>query len=191
MKELLNDDTGQLYLIENFDSNKDREVDNWFNVDSLYQDTIKLFGKEYLQPRLLRFEGDTDVSYIYSRKKYTTESWSAVSLEIRSQLKRYLDVEFNSVLINLYRDGSDSMGLHADNEPELGNCPTIASVSYGAEREIIFKENSGDHKLRVLLPHGSLLIMKGRLQHCWKHEIRKTKKPLQPRVNFTFRFINI
>ena len=61
MKELLNDDTGQLYLIENFDSNRDREVDNWFNVDSLYQDTIKLFGKEYLQPRLLRFEGDTDV----------------------------------------------------------------------------------------------------------------------------------
>ena len=191
MKELLNDDTGQLYLIENFDSNRDRKVDNWFNVDSLYQDTIKLFGKEYLQPRLLRFEGDAGVSYIYSRKKYTTESWSAVSLEIRSQLKRYLDVEFNSVLINLYRDGADSMGLHADNEPELGEQPIIASVSYGAEREIIFKENNGDRKICVLLPHGSLLLMKGRLQHCWKHEIRKTKKPLQPRVNFTFRYIHM
>ena len=191
MMELLNDDSGQLILIENFDSSRHKEVFNWLDIGSLHQDTIKLFGKEYLQPRLLRFEGDAGVSYIYSRKKYTTESWSAVSLEIRSQLKRYLDVEFNSVLINLYRDGADSMGLHADNEPELGEQPIIASVSYGAEREIIFKENNGDRKICVFLPHGSLLLMKGRLQHCWKHEIRKTKKPLQPRVNFTFRYIHM
>lgn len=189
MKELLNDDTGQLFLIENFDSQRGREVFHWFNTSCLYQDTIKLFGKEYLQPRLLRLEGDPGVSYMYSRKKYTTELWSTVSLDIRKLLKQFLDVEFNSVLINLYRDGADSMGLHADNEPELGDCPTIASVSYGAEREIIFKENNGGRQLRVLLPHGSLLIMKGRLQHCWKHEIRKTKKPLLPRLNFTFRRI--
>ncbi|MFZ9027377.1 MAG: alpha-ketoglutarate-dependent dioxygenase AlkB family protein [Crocinitomicaceae bacterium] len=190
MRELLNDNTGQIFLIENFDHKRDREVVNWFQVDLLIQDTIKLFGKEYLQPRLLRFEGDPNVSYIYSRKEYVAEPWSPVSKEIRSLLNRYLNAEFNSVLINLYRDGSDSMGLHADNEPELGDCPTIASVSYGAEREIIFKENNGDRKLRVLLQHGSLLIMKGRLQHSWKHEIRKTKKPLAPRLNFTFRRIN-
>ncbi len=189
MKELLKDETGQLFLIENFDCERDREVVNWFNIDNLYQDTIKLFGKEYLQPRLLRFEGDPNISYIYSRKEYQTKTWSVVSLDIRSLLKQHLDEEFNSVLINLYRDGSDSMGLHADNEPELGKYPTIASVSYGAEREIIFKENNGERKIRVLLPHGSLLIMKGRLQHCWKHEIRKTKKPLISRLNFTFRII--
>jgi len=189
MKELLNDSTGELYLIENFDSKRDRVVSKWFDVDNMYQDTINLFGKEYLQPRLLRFEGDPNVSYVYSRKEYKAGPWSEVSLELRSLLKQHVDHNFNSALINLYRDGSDSMGLHADNEPELGDQPTIASISYGAEREIVFKENTGPRKMRILLPHGSLLLMTGKLQHHWKHEIRKTKKPLISRLNFTFRQI--
>jgi alkylated DNA repair dioxygenase AlkB len=190
MKEILNDSTGQLILIENFDSFRDIAVFKWFDQKLLHQETIQIFGKEYLQPRLLRFEGDRNVAYTYSKKEYKADFWSDLSLEIRSRLVHYVDTDFNSVLINLYRDGSDSMGLHADNEPELGHQPIIASVSYGQEREIIFKENNGNRLIRILLSHGSLLIMKGAIQGNWKHEIRKTKRPLKPRLNFTFRKIN-
>lgn len=189
MKELLNDDTGQLYLVKNFDSTHSRDVLKWFDVSLLRQENITLFGKQYLQPRLIRFEGDPEVFYTYSRKRYRAETWSAETKKIKDLLKPYIEYDFNSVLINLYRDGSDSMGLHADNEPELGEDPIIASVSYGDEREMIFKENNGDRVLRITLPHGSLLIMKGAIQNCWKHEIRKTKKVLEPRLNFTFRMI--
>lgn len=189
MKEILNDHTGQLYLVENFDSARNCEVLDWFDVGLLRQENITLFGKEYLQPRLIRFEGEPDISYTYSRKSYSAEPWSDETKRIKELLKSYTDQNFNSVLINLYRDGSDSMGLHADNEPELGENPVIASVSYGAEREIIFKENSGERSMRVSLPHGSLLIMKGAIQNYWKHEIRKTKKVLKPRINYTFRKI--
>lgn len=189
MDELLNDRTGQLFLVKDFDKQRDVLIENWFDTNGMRQETIKMFGKEYLQPRLIRFEGDESISYTYSRKKLKAQPWSKVTLELRSHLKQLFNMEFNSVLINCYRDGSDSMGLHADNEPELGSNPVIASVSYGAEREIIFKENNGKRTMKIILPHGSLLIMKGALQHDWKHEIRKTAKSLNSRLNFTFRTI--
>ena len=185
--EILSEDTGIIHLYKDFEVKKDPFDE--LQVELFRRETITLFGKEYLQPRLIRFEGDDGVSYKYSKKVYEAEPWSEFSLYLLRKLSLVCDVEFNSVLINWYRDGQDSMGLHADNEPELGKDPTIASVSFGAERKMRFRHNESKEKLDVDLPSGSLLLMSGSLQHHWKHEIPKTKKQIGPRMNFTFRKI--
>jgi alkylated DNA repair dioxygenase AlkB len=90
----------------------------------------------------------------------------------------------------LYRDGKDSNGWHADNEKELGTNPIIASMSFGAERYFHLQHNNDKNlKLKILLEHGSLLVMKGTTQHFWKHQIPKTAKPIGSRINLTFRSI--
>lgn len=186
---LLMDETGELFLYNDFDCERSKDIYEWFEVDSMKQEKIKLFGKEFYQPRLIRFEGDKGVNYKYSNQIYVAEDWGVKSKEILKKINEITPQPFNSVLMNLYRDGNDSMGLHADNEPELGVTPTIASVSYGAERSIWFKENNGNRKIKVSLKHGSLLIMTGNLQSNWKHEVKKSKKVDSPRLNFTFRMI--
>lgn len=189
MIELLNDDSGKLVLYNDFDLNRSIDLESWLDVSVFSQERIVLFGKQFLQPRLIRFEGDAGVEYTYSNKTYSAEPWSQSSEEIRERLKLYTKTAFNSVLINLYRDGNDSMGLHADNETSLGENPTIASVSYGVSRIIKFKKNDGSKRVEVELKHGSLLVMSGAIQSNWKHEISKTKKVFDPRVNYTFRRI--
>lgn len=189
MIELLNDDSGKLVLYNDFDLNRSIDLESWLDVSVFSQERIVLFGKQFLQPRLIRFEGDAGVEYTYSNKTYSAEPWSESSEEIRERLKLYTKTAFNSVLINLYRDGNDSMGLHADNESSLGENPTIASVSYGVSRIIKFKKNDGSKRVEVELKHCSLLVMSGAIQSNWKHEISKTKKVFDPRVNYTFRRI--
>jgi alkylated DNA repair dioxygenase AlkB len=99
------------------------------------------------------------------------------------------DTSFNSVLANLYRDGNDGVGKHADNEPELGQNPIIASFSFGASRNLDFYHNKQSIKRRVCLNAGSLLVMKGETQHYWQHCVAKTKKVSEPRINLTFRYV--
>ena len=189
MIECLNDTSGKIVLYDSFDLTRPLALNEWLDESVFSQEEISLFGKKYLQPRLIRFEGDQDISYAYSKKIYCAKAWSPTSLELREKLRVYTEAQFNCVLINLYRNGSDSMGLHADNEKELGVNPVIASVSYGETRKIYFKKNDGSQRLEIPLTHGSLLIMSGNLQNDWKHEIRKSKKVLGPRVNYTFRTI--
>ena len=100
-----------------------------------------------------------------------------------------MGIYFNSVLANLYRDGNDSMGFHADDEQELGNNPVIASLSLGAERPLVFQNKDKTETKIFDQPHGSLMLMKGATQSAWKHGIRKSKKISEPRINFTFRNI--
>jgi len=154
------------------------------------QDDIVVFGKKQAQPRLTALYGNQGKSYSYSNIKMQPHAWTLDLQKIKSYVEAYTETTFTTVLLNYYRDGSDSNGWHADNEKELGQNPSIASVSFGAERLFQLKHNTNKElKKNILLEHGSLLVMKGTTQHFWKHQIPKTKKPTGPRINLTFRTI--
>jgi alkylated DNA repair dioxygenase AlkB len=153
------------------------------------QGEIVLFGKKYATPRLEAFYADNQKSYGYSGQRLITHEFTKELNEIRQKLTLEIGTSFNSVLLNLYRTGNDSNGWHADNEPELGKNPIIASLSLGATRRFDLKHNTTKEQLSFHLNHGSLLIMGGELQHHWKHQIAKTKKVNEPRINLTFRNI--
>jgi alkylated DNA repair dioxygenase AlkB len=153
--------------------------------------TIRLFGREVLQPRLVSWVGDSDAAYTYSGVRHLPLPWSPTLAALRDRLRAELGLPFNSVLCNLYRDGADSMGMHSDSEPELGHDPVVASVSLGAERKLLLRHRDGPthEKLDLLLPHGSLLVMAGRTQHVYRHGIPKLRAPIGARINLTFRVV--
>ena len=153
------------------------------------QDNITVYGKTYLQPRLTALFGDQGKPYKYSNIVMEPHHWSPLILIIKEELEKICNENFTSVLLNFYRNGQDSNGWHADNENELGENPIIASVSLGAERVFQLKHNKLELKQNIVLHHGSLLIMKGTTQHFWKHQIPKTKKEIDSRINLTFRII--
>jgi alkylated DNA repair dioxygenase AlkB len=154
------------------------------------QDDIKVFGKVHAQPRLTALFGNEGKSYSYSNIKMQPHSWNPILQNLKLKAEAVSATEFTTVLLNLYRDGKDSNGWHADNEKELGTNPIIASMSFGAERYFHLQHNNDKNlKLKILLEHGSLLIMKGTTQHFWKHQIPKTAKPIGSRINLTFRSI--
>ena len=154
------------------------------------QDDIKVFGKVHAQPRLTALFGNEGKSYSYSNIKMQPHSWNPILQNLKLKAEAVSATEFTTVLLNLYRDGKDSNGWHADNEKELGTNPTIASMSFGAERYFHLQHNNDKNlKLKILLEHGSLLVMKGTTQHFWKHQIPKTAKPIGSRINLTFRSI--
>eukprot|EP01133_Synstelium_polycarpum_P009309 gene9309-10915_t len=156
------------------------------------QEPIKMFGKTVMQPRLTAFFGDPGVNYSYSGITMQSSPWTALLKQIREKVAEKCEVPFNACLLNYYRDGKDSMGWHRDNERELGRNPTIASLSFGAQR--IFQFRNYKEKLPVIsveLEHGSLLLMKGETQHLWEHQLPKLLKSNGPRVNLTFRYVHL
>jgi alkylated DNA repair dioxygenase AlkB len=154
------------------------------------QDDITVFGKTHRQPRLTALFGNEGKPYSYSNIKMQPHSWTPLLQKIKLYVEQVADANFTTVLLNLYRDGKDSNGWHADNEKELGNNPIIASVSFGTERTFQLKHNTIQGlKQTILLEHGSLLLMKGTTQHFWKHQIPKTSRPIGSRINLTFRVI--
>ena len=154
------------------------------------QDEITVYGKKHLQPRLTALYGNEGKSYSYSNIKMQPHPWNSLLQKIKSKVETVSNANFTAVLLNYYRDGKDSNGWHADNEKELGINPVIASVSFGGERNFQLKHNSDkSQKKSIVLEHGSLLVMKGTTQHFWKHQIPKTAKPVEPRINLTFRLI--
>lgn len=172
-----------------------KEADHYFkeflNHTNWRQDDIKVFGKTYQQPRLTALYGDSGKPYSYSNITMYPEIFTPELVKIKTLIEQATQHDFNTVLLNLYRNGQDSNGWHADNEKELGKNPVIASVSFGETRPFHFKHRTiktERHKLDLM--HGSLLIMKGEMQHFWLHQIAKTKKPVAPRINLTFRYIN-
>lgn len=156
---------------------------------SWQQHSITLFGKEVPEPRLSAWIADPGVSYLYSGRRREPLPWTATLDEIRARAATIAGTRFNSVLANLYRDGNDAMGWHADDEPELGPAPVIASVSLGAERRFDLRHNVSGDTVNALLPHGSLLVMRGDTQHAWKHRIARTTRVGAPRINLTFRSV--
>lgn len=151
---------------------------------------IQMFGKTMLQPRLIAWYGDQGTEYTYSQTNLVAEGWNQNLKNIQEKLAHQLQLNFNSVLANLYRDGQDSMGWHSDNEKELGAKPTIASISLGTPRTLQFRRKDNPKvKTSILLESGSLLLMQGNTQEEWQHQIAKTKKVKTPRINLTFRII--
>jgi alkylated DNA repair dioxygenase AlkB len=173
-----------------FDSEEcDRIFAELQNTIHWRQDKIKLFGKEYDQPRLVAWYGDAGKTYTYSNISMAAIAWTPTLIEIRDRIHQVTEVRFNSVLINYYRHGRDSMSWHSDDEAELGRNPAIASVSFGAERVFHFRHRAKPEKMKVPLPNGSLLMMQGETQHFWQHQIPKTNRAIAPRINLTFRAI--
>jgi alkylated DNA repair dioxygenase AlkB len=154
------------------------------------QDEITVYGKKHLQPRLTALYGNEGKPYSYSNITMQPHYWTLTLQKIKSLVESVSDTNFTTVLLNYYRDGSDSNGWHADNEKELGINPVIASLSLGAERNFQLKHNfETAQKNNIILENGSLLLMKGTTQHFWKHQVPKTTKPIGPRINLTFRVI--
>lgn len=154
------------------------------------QDTITVYGKNHLQPRLTALFGNEGKPYGYANIVMHPHPWNALLTHIKEEIEAVTKVAFTTVLLNYYRNGRDSNGWHSDNEKELGRNPIIASLSFGEERMFQLKHNQiANAKQNILLQHGSLLVMQGPTQHFWKHQIPKTQKEIGGRINLTFRII--
>jgi len=159
------------------------------------QDKLKLYGREHNIPRLHQWYADKGTTYAWSGIAMQPLSWIKPLGQLRNQLQQQTGHTFNSVLANLYRDGNDAMGWHADDEPELGTEPVIASISLGAERDFHLRQKDrGTGKSRgcarsISLPHGSLLLMSGSSQRDWQHALPKRRRISKPRINLTFRTV--
>ncbi|MGY0393037.1 alpha-ketoglutarate-dependent dioxygenase AlkB family protein [Bizionia sp. KMM 8389] len=161
-------------------------------IDSVpwQQDLIKIFGKTHLQPRLTALYATNNKSYSYSNITMSPLPMPKQLALVKTDIEKSANSNFSTVLLNRYRSGTDSNGWHADNEKELGINPTIASLSLGAPRYFHFKHRTlKTQKHKLLLEHGSLLIMSGEMQTHWLHQIPKTKKQIGERINLTFRQI--
>jgi alkylated DNA repair dioxygenase AlkB len=154
------------------------------------QHTVRLFGREVPSPRLSAWYGDPEAVYRYSGVTHRPHPWIPELDELRSRVELETGSSFNSVLLNLYRDGSDAMGWHADDEPELGPEPTIASVTLGAARRMRFRHRTRkEMTASVTLSNGSLLVMAGATQRHWLHAVPRTRTVHAERINLTFRRI--
>ena len=152
------------------------------------QETIKLYGKSIDMPRLTAWYGDEGTGYVYSGIRNVPLPWTPALIEVKRAVEAPSGMIFNSVLLNRYRTGKDSVSWHADDEPEFGERPIIASVSFGGTRLFQLRHKTRkDLKASVELTHGSLLIMRGGTQANWLHQVPKTAKPVEERLNLTFR----
>lgn len=151
------------------------------------QDRIRLFGRQLPIPRLQAWHGEPGCQYRYSGLTLAPRPWTPTLQVLRAAIEERLAADFNAVLANLYRDGSDSVGWHADDEPELGPEPLIASLSLGAPRRFCLRHRHSGERHDLELPAGSLVVMGGSLQHHWLHALPKTRRPCGSRINLSFR----
>ena len=191
--EVISLQDGEILFMRNLFS--PTEAKNYFellqNNINWKQEEVKFYGKTFPVPRKTAWYGYEGFNYSYSGITCFPEIWTNELLEIKKEIEKFIpDEDFTSVLLNLYNNGNDKMGWHADDEKELGINPTIASVSLGETRrfDIKHKQNPELH-YKFELTSGSLLIMRGALQHHWVHQIPAQKKVKEPRINLTFRTI--
>ena len=182
---------GSYLYVPNFYDKKtaDKYLSTFLESIAWKQESMNMYGKQIPFPRLTAWYGDSDKPYSFSGITLQPHPWSPELLEIKDNIEPKADVIFNSVLLNRYRNGNDSISWHTDAEKELGKNPVIASVNFGAERKFQLKHMQTNEKIELQLKHGSLLIMMGELQHFWKHQVPKTKTLQTERVNLTFRCI--
>lgn len=153
------------------------------------QPAIRLYGRHITIPRRQVWMGDAHCHYRYSGTTFEPQPWHPAVWQLAQQLSAQLAMPFNCVLLNLYASGEDHMGWHADDEPELGPQPMIASISLGQHRRFDLKHRQLDCQLQLILTHGSLLLMAGRCQQAWLHRLPKQAKASAGRLNLTFRYI--
>lgn len=158
----------------------------------LHTEEVVVFGRRHPTPRLVSWHGDPGCTYAYSGRTFAPNDWTPALRRLRDALCRETGVRFNSVLANYYRDGSDAMGRHADDERELGPAPhdvRIASVSLGARRRFVLEPRGAGEPLELALGEGDLLIMGGTTQRGFVHRVPRTARPVAPRLNLTFRVV--
>lgn len=157
------------------------------------EERIVVFGRAHVVPRKVAWFGDAGVEYVYSGQPHRALGWTAPLLALKKRLEAPLATTFNFVLANLYRDGRDTMGLHADDEPELGPAPLIASLSLGGQRRFRLvrreRKSTGTNSHTLVLNSGDLVVMWGDSQKRWLHGIPRTAKPVARRISLTFRCI--
>tara|TARA_R110000782_G_scaffold159448_6_gene251616 strand:- start:341 stop:961 length:621 start_codon:yes stop_codon:yes gene_type:complete len=184
---------GEVWYMENFIplDKANSYFKNFVETINWRQEEIKMYGKTYPVPRKTAWYGYEGFNYKYSGILCNPEPWTKELLGIKRVIESFLpESDFNSVLLNLYRDGSDKVSWHADDEKGLGINPLIASVSLGATRRFDLKHKTDpDEKLQLELAPGSLVIMKGALQHNWLHQIPVQKRITASRINLTYRTI--
>ncbi len=179
-------------------------IENFFDFDQsqLYmkhltndikwkREKIRMWGREIITKKRIAWYADEGKSYTYSGSTFHPEQWNELLLEIKKYVEHYIKFQFNSVLLNEYPNGKVGMGWHSDDERELGIDPIIASLSFGANRDFIFKHKTDKsfENIKIHLKSGSLLLMLGSTQHHWKHSLPKRLKVREPRINLTFRKI--
>jgi alkylated DNA repair dioxygenase AlkB len=191
--EIFNVLDGEILFIRNFLSPTDAKkyYELIYKTIDWKQEQISFYGKTHPVPRKTAWHGNEGLNYSYSGIKCFPEKWTKELLYIKTEIEKFIpDEDFTSVLLNLYNNGNDKMGWHADDEKELGINPTIASVSLGETRRFDIKhKQSKELHYKFELTSGSLLIMRGALQHHWVHQIPAQKKVKEPRINLTFRTI--
>ncbi len=151
------------------------------------RDEAIIFGKHITTARKVAWYGDSAFPYTYSGVTRTALIWNADLLALKLLAEKLTNATFNSCLLNLYHDGTEGVGWHSDDEKALGKTPTIASLTFGAEREFRFKPKTNPLTASVRLESGSLLVMKDGTQTHWRHSLPRTKKIREPRINLTFR----
>jgi alkylated DNA repair dioxygenase AlkB len=178
---------GEVFLLEDAigRADADRLLDVLMDSIAWRQEEAAIMGRRVAIPRLTAWHGEA--GYVYSGIRMSPMSWNAPLLELKAVAEACTGEPFNSVLLNLYRDGRDSVSWHADNEPGLGRNPVIASISLGATRRFQLKHRRRAERVAIDLHHGSCLIMAGATQHHWLHQLPKTARPIGPRINLTFR----
>ncbi len=154
------------------------------------QQQIRMYNKYIDVPRLTAWYGDRDRTYRWSGIDNEPIEWTPELEQLRETVSTATSHRYNSVLLNLYRDGNDGVAWHADDEPELGTDPIIASLSLGAERTFQMKHRHSDQRFKLSLTHGSLLLMGGTTQTNWLHQIPKSRQPHGARINLTFRYVH-
>ncbi len=199
MRDLLSNGQAEALPLTDADLLLWRQVDLGCNYDQLMaqlvdetawrQEKITVYGKPYPQPRLSAWHGD--MGYSYSGIRLQPLPWTPVLWRLKQRIETLTQERFNSVLLNYYRDHNDSMGMHSDDERELGKQPAIASLSLGEARDFILKHRRRKDLKPVKLPldSGSLLLMRGDTQQNWRHGINKLRRACGPRINLTFRNI--
>lgn len=170
-------------------------------ADELFKDLSKLNLTSSLKvkneetiveiPRKIGYFSNNGEDYPYANLILKGQTWEPVLLKIKSDLEKRINAKFNSVLVNLYRDGNDTINWHSDSEPQLGDRPTIASVNFGASRVFKFKEKVKGEKAKhdFLLEHGTVIVMKNDCQTKWLHSIRRDYSVTMPRFNLTYRWV--
>jgi alkylated DNA repair dioxygenase AlkB len=170
-----------------------KEADQYFDLlmqNILWEnDEVIIFGKHIITKRKTAWYGDSDYSYTYSNTTKQALAWTKELSQLKQIVEEVAETKFNSCLLNLYHNGNEGMGWHSDDEKSLGKNNTIASLSFGAERNFSFKQKHTEQIVSLVLEHGSLLIMKDTTQTNWLHSLPKSKSVTRPRINLTFRTI--
>jgi alkylated DNA repair dioxygenase AlkB len=152
-------------------------------------DELMMFGKKITTNRKVAWYGDKAFTYTYSRATKSAIPWHPLLLPIREKTETVTNASFNACLCNLYHHGNEGMTWHSDDDKEFGINPTIASLSFGAERTFSFRHKITKEVISIILENGSVLLMKSNTQTHWVHALTKSAKIKDPRINLTFRLV--